>query len=131
MSSSRSATRSWTTKTSTVLYTIDNIGYTEGQYSVTLTTRGQDDLPFQEVPAKLIQDIRALDFVYDIPYSGYTVMEVAKEDSQSGSAPGEGGEGGGTSTKKEEETIKKMDMHLTITVKGDKVELNKATEEEG
>lgn len=112
-----------------VLYEIENITYADGNYNVSLTTRGQDDLPFQEVPAKLIQDIRALSFVNSVPYSGYSVKEEEPEDSKSSApaAPQYDDEGnlisapstGSSST--DGKKIRSMDISLAINVKGDEV----------
>ena len=119
----------------TVLYEIQNITYGDGVYNVSLKTRGQDNMPFQEIPAKLTQDIRALDFVFNVPYSGYSVREIEPEEGTSSAIPpqyddegnlipGTGTSGG--SGKSSDEITREMDISLQITVKGDKVNLEEA-----
>ena len=121
----------------TVLYEIKDISYSEGNYNVQLTTRGQDDMPFQEVPAKLIQDIRKLSFVNSVPYSGYSVNEEEAEEGNTSSQPAEpqyDDEGNlitpdpSSGSKKTGETIRSMNISLAVNVKG--TELN-FDEEEG
>ena len=114
------------------LYEIKNISYQDGVYNVALTIRGKD-LPFQTLPAELIQKIRALPEVYDIPYSGYSVV-VEEEQSSTASYTTDPETGeliptGGASAKKGEATYK-MDMGLSITMRGDKVDLKAISGEE-
>jgi len=115
------------------LYEIKDISYSEGVYNVTASFRGKD-LPFQTLPAELIQAIRALPEVYNIPYSGYTVYEESgdNKDTQTFTTDPETGEliqTGGSSSSKGEPTYK-MDMTLTITMRGDKVDLKAIAGEE-
>ncbi len=121
----------------TILYEIKDINYSDGNYTVQLKTRGQDDMPFQQLPAKLIQDIRKLSFVNSVPYSGYSVNEEETEESKSSGQsqqPQYDDDGNlitpppSSTAKKEGEKIRTMNMSLAINVKGTEVNFE---EEEG
>jgi hypothetical protein len=94
-------------------------------------------MPFQQLPAKLIQDIRKLSFVNSVPYSGYSVNEEETEESKSSGQsqqPQYDDDGNlitpppSSTAKKEGEKIRTMNMSLAINVKGTEVNFE---EEEG
>ena len=114
------------------LYEIKSISYSDGVYNVQVDVRGQE-IPFQTLPAELAQKFRDLPEVYDVPYSGYTPMEIEPE-KKTGSVPvidPETGEiissgSSGTSGK----AYKQMSLTFSITMRGDKMDLAKISGEE-
>lgn len=121
-------------------YSIDNITYSDGVYSLNVTLRGRLDEPFQSMPSKLITAFRKLDKVYNVPYSGYSVVYVTDEEEGQTPAvqtpaaePGEGGDENPQPTitvrdQDEEKGYATMTIPLTLTMKGDGVEIEKEDE---
>ena len=116
-------------------YTISNISYANGIYTVTLKFKGEDDLPLKVLPSKIIEDLRSKPEVYYVNYTGYTMNEVeVKSDNKNTSSAaqstleGEGESQEGqliTNTKEDEKKYKtEVTMPLVINMKGDGIKLN-------
>jgi type IV pilus assembly protein PilM len=124
----------------TDFYTIDNISYANGVYSLNLKFKGED-LPLKTLPSKIIEDLRSKPEVYYVNYSGYTVSEAEQKEDDTAArraaalaaaqAAGEGEEGETTETPaaqtvtKNDNTKKEtvVNMPLTINMKGDGISL--------
>ena len=119
----------------TEFYTIDNISYANGVYSLNLVMKGED-LPLNVLPSKIIEDLRSKSEIYYVAYNGYSMQEIKEEDDSKTSTPpaqpGEGDEtqtdnpGTQTTTIKKDEKSKgkiKLSMPLVINMKGDGISL--------
>ena len=103
-------------------YDIKSVSYASGVYSIDFEVKGKDKEPLQSLPSLLIEKLRGLDCVYNVPYSGYSFSETTTEgnaaapqyDDEGNLIPGTGGSG-----KAEEKLL--CSYGLQITVKGDKV----------
>jgi hypothetical protein len=82
-------------------------------------------MPFQELPAKLIQDLRALDFVYNVPYSGYEFASVDEFEQFKGKDE-EGNEVDLVAL----EDIRAIGLNMTIYMKGGNVDIDALEGEE-
>ncbi|MBR5404782.1 MAG: pilus assembly protein PilM [Oscillospiraceae bacterium] len=107
-------------------YDIKSIEYSEGVYAVNFQARGNDKEPLQSLPSKLVEKLRALDCVYNVPYAGYSLAETVEENKGSSAsaqqfdADGNPIEGTVGSTKTSDTKLTFV-YDLQIRVKGDKV----------
>lgn len=108
-------------------YDIKSISYNSGLYSISFEAAGKEKEPLKALPALLVQKLRSLDCVYDIPYSGYALSEVASTGSTAAATPqydDEGnlieGTGGGSNSAAMKQ---KVMLDLQVQVKGEKVTL--------
>ena len=116
----------------TDFYTISNIAYSNGVYNVTLKFKGED-LPLKTLPSKIIEDLRALNEVYYVNYTGYTIAEITKKDEEKKSSAAAATQDDGESTQEQGETIiskkeeekkeQEITMPLVINMKGDGISL--------
>lgn len=110
-------------------YEISSIQYSDGVYSVSMWMRGEKNVPFQTQPAKLIQTLRDLSYVENVPYNGYSVNEnagVISGSKPSTAAPADDDTPGSTpavGANSSNSKYDKINMSLTITTKGDGVSL--------
>lgn len=124
----------------TEFYTIDNISYANGVYSLNLVMKGED-LPLNVLPSKIIEDLRSKSEIYYVAYNGYSMQEIKEEDDSKTSTPpaqtGEGDEtqtdnpGTQTTTIQKDEKSKgkiKLSMPLVINMKGDGISLENEEE---
>ena len=105
-------------------YEIKSINYADGLYAIDFQARGKDKEPLQSLPSKLIEKLRGLDFVQNVPYSGYTLAESKTEGASAAQYDDEGNliPGTGGSSKAGEEKLT-FSYSLMVTVKGEKVTL--------
>ena len=120
-------------------YTIDNITYANGVYTLNLKVKGEN-LPLKTLPSKLISDLRAKDEIYYVNYNGYVITEIADETENATNRPpvqqydeeGNPIEDAGTTTvtQKDEKKEQKSEitMGLVINMKGDGISLETAEE---
>lgn len=107
-------------------YSIDDMNYSEGTYSLSLTLKAKDDEPFQTLPATLIENIRNMPEVANVAYNGYDIGEETVEGAPTTPEPGtpEGGEGTqqpNTQQTPTQQTVRVVTMDLQILVKGDDI----------
>lgn len=107
-------------------YEISTINYSNGIYSVAFKALCKEEEPLQSLPANLIQKLRSLSAVYNVPYSGYSVETIdtkkAARAAVTTDADGNPIEGANL-TSGSNETKHKFSYALQITVKGDEVKV--------
>ena len=110
-------------------YSIDNISYSNGVYSLNLTALAHEELPFQTLPAELIQKFRSMDEVYNIPYSGYTLTAETQEDSgRPAVTDPDTGEIISAGTSGSGKKVQYINMSLSLTMRGDKITFEEEAE---
>ena len=90
-------------------YDIKTISYADGVYSIDFEAMGKEKEPLQALPSLLIEKLRGLDFVYNVPYSGYGLSEFKAESSA------------GPAQSSDSDLKLKFSYSLQVSVKGDQV----------
>ncbi len=114
-------------------YTIEKLDYSSGVYDMSLNFKAQEDVKLQEAPAKLIQEFRAMDQIYDANYSGYNLVEYEADDAKKQNAAPQYDEEGNeivANNKDEKEKTQRVDMDIRLVMKGDGISLEENAESE-
>lgn len=114
-------------------YTIEKLDYSSGVYDLSLNFKAQEDVKLQEAPAKLIQEFRAMNQVYDANYSGYNLVEYETDDAKKQNAAPQYDEEGNeivANNKNEKEKTQRVDMDIRLVMKGDGISLEENAESE-
>ena len=89
---------------------IDSLNYNDGVYTMSVRCKAQEDMPFQELPSNLYQKFNDLEKVNYVAYPGYTAPSNGKINPEL-----------------KDENAEKVDfmtMSLSISMKGDAVDVN-------
>ena len=104
------------------MYSIEKCDYSNGTFAIELLYDRDKDVPMPVSPEKMIEKLRALDIVQDVPYSGYTISEEAIPEEEQGQPQQVTDDDGNVITKDPETSKKQIRMELNVKLAGGKID---------
>ena len=113
-------------------YDIEKMDYDNGIFTIALKTDMEEDIPVPTLPAELIKKLQSLSDVSTIKYNGFSVVEVLNNGTEKNQNNNQQQEGEGDNAdanannnkkNKDEETKKRIDMSLSIEMKGGSIDM--------